>query len=327
MQTASKRHPIVSIVMPVFNSGKTVAQAIASILNQTFTDWELLVIDDGSTDDTFEVAKSFADPRIIVVRDDRNLRIPTRLNEGITTARGKFLARMDGDDIAYPNRLEIQLDYLYQHPEVDLVAGWVAVFRSDGTAFGALRGFPTHEEIWQRSWMGMLMPHPSWIGRIEWFRRNPYRIIDAAEDQDLLIRTYDKSRFATLPRIVLGYREDGLCLRYRLAQRWQVCKSVVAYHSQHRHYSAVARCLINQAVKGTAEVVAIRTGLDYRILRARAPFIRPDEVQEWDSVWQQVRCASVQMPLPKSSQVVADVPSAKLVQQTGFRSGNSATAS
>jgi glycosyltransferase involved in cell wall biosynthesis len=294
MHASSARQPLLSIAMPVFNSRGTIAQAIASILNQSFTDWELLIIDDGSTDDTFEIARSFRDPRIIISRDDRNRRLPTRLNECIKMARGKFIARMDGDDVAYPDRLKAQLDFLDHHPEVDLVAGWIVVFRSDGTALGALRGFPTHEEIWPRPWMGMLMPHPTWTGRTEWFRRNPYRLINAAEDQDLLIRTYDLSRFATLPKVVLGYREDGLSLPYRLAQRWQVCKSIVSHHSQQREYTNVARCLVSQAAKGVAEIVAISTGLDYRILKARAPLIHKDEVDGWRAVWQDVRRIAVQ---------------------------------
>src|ERR1019366_8830702 len=168
MQTSSHCQPIVSIGMPVFNCAGTVAQAISSILNQTFNDWELLIIDDGSTDNTMEIAASFDDPRIIVTRGGENKRLPTRLNECISRAKGRFFARMDGDDIAYPGRLQCQLEYLQSHHEVDLVGGWVVVFRNDGTALGVRRGFLTHEQMWAHSWKGVLMPHSTWMGRIEW---------------------------------------------------------------------------------------------------------------------------------------------------------------
>lgn len=288
MRASSHCHPIVSIGMPVFNSAGTIAQAITSILKQTLTAWELLIIDDGSTDNTAEIAASFDDPRIIVTRCNENKRLPTRLNECVSRSTGRYFARMDGDDIAYPERLKCQVAYLQQHPEIDLVAGWEVIFRNDGTAFGALHGFLTHEEIWARQWAGMVMPHPTWVGKIEWFRLNPYRIGAVGEDQDLLIRTYHNSQFATVPQVVLGYREDKLSLSYRLSQRWGVCKSIVRNQCRQRRYANVALCLVTEAAKGAAEVLAIKTGLNYRILRRRAPAIHSNEAREWCSVWEAV---------------------------------------
>lgn len=286
MQRSCHAEPAVSIGMPVFNCAGTVAQAISSLLNQTFSDWELHIIDDGSTDNTLEIAASFDDPRITVIRGGTNQRLPARLNQCIHKARGRFFARMDGDDVAYPHRLQRQLEFLETHPEIDLVAGWAVVFRSDGTAFGTLRGFETHEEIWARQWMGMLMVHPTWVGKTEWFRHNNYRIGAVGEDQDLLIRTYHKSRFATVPEVVLGYRENGLSLRYRLSQRCGVSQSIIRKALERRRYGIAARCLASEAIKGLVEVVAISTGLDYHLLGARAPAIRSDEVSAWQAVWQ-----------------------------------------
>ena len=183
--------------MPVFNCAGTIKEAICSILNQTFRDWELLIIDDGSTDNTLENALSFDDPRITVTKGGVNKRIAARLNECVSMARGRFFARMDGDDIAYPGRLECQLEYLHTHPKVDLVAGWVVVFRGDGKILGARRGLLTHEQMWAHPWKGVLMPHSTWMGRIEWFRHNHYRTGTAVEDQDLLFRGF--TRRAALP--------------------------------------------------------------------------------------------------------------------------------
>ena len=289
MQTSSHYQPMVSIGMPVFNCAGTIAQAISSILNQTFNDWELLIIDDGSTDNTMEIAASFDDPRIIVTRGGENKRLPTRLNECISRAKGRFFARMDGDDIAYPGRLQCQLEYLQSHHEVDLVGGWVVVFRNDGTAFGAVRGPLTHKQICAHSWKGMPIPHSTWMGKIEWFRRNHYPTFAASEDQELLFRTYQKSRFANVPQVVLGYREDRLSLRYHLSQQWYVCKSIVQNASRQRRFTSAALGIVRQAAKGLVYTIAICTGLKYHVLRHRARAIRTEEDRDWRSVWEQVR--------------------------------------
>jgi hypothetical protein len=292
MPTNSNRPPIASIGMPVFNCASTIAQAITSILNQSFKDWELLIIDDGSTDETLEIALSFDDPRIIVTKGGGNQRLARRLNECVSRARGEFFARMDGDDIAYPRRLQVQLDYLQNHPEVDLVAGWVVVFRNDGAALGARRGLLTHEQIWSHQWKGVLMPHSTWLGKIEWFRRNPYRAGTAVEDQELLFRTCHKSRFATVPEAVLGYREDRLSLPYLLRQRWHACQHIVPNAIRQGRLANAALCIVAEAAKGLTEAVAIGSGLDHRMLRRRATPIQRDEALEWQSVWQEVRLAS-----------------------------------
>ncbi len=94
--------PLVSIGMPVFNCEKTLRATVASILNQDYGNWELIIIDDGSSDMTLDTARSFTDPRIRVVPGAGNLCLPARLNEAVGLSRGKYFARMDGDDISYP---------------------------------------------------------------------------------------------------------------------------------------------------------------------------------------------------------------------------------
>lgn len=292
MSAFSCQRPMVSIGMPVFNNAGTIGQAISSILQQTLQEWELLIIDDGSTDRTWEIATSFRDPRIIAVRGSENKRLPARLNECISRARSGYFARMDGDDIAYPERLQCQMDFLREHPELDLVAGWAVTFRSDGAAVCALRGRLTHEEIWDRQWMGMLMPHSTWIGKIEWFRRGLYRNIYLAEDQELLSRTYHTSRFATVPQILLGYREDHRPLQHRLLQRWQLCKSIIRHHRQQREFTNAALCFAGQTAKGLAETIAISTGLNHHLFQRGATAVTADEMARWCSVWDDVSAAS-----------------------------------
>jgi glycosyltransferase involved in cell wall biosynthesis len=112
--------PRVSVIMPVFNAVETVAASIRGILNQTLGDFELLIIDDGSTDGSSEVISGFDDRRIRGFRNDGNLRLARTLNRGLDEARAPLIARIDADDIAYPHRLETQANYLDSHPEMAL---------------------------------------------------------------------------------------------------------------------------------------------------------------------------------------------------------------
>jgi hypothetical protein len=293
MKITSEYEPVVSIGMPVFNCAATVAQAICSILNQTFVDWELLIIDDASTDNTPEIAASFDDPRIIVIRGEKNKRLPTRLNECVRSSRGKYFARMDGDDIAYPVRLKCQLEFLESHPEVDLAAGWVVVFRNDGTALGARRGPQTHEQICAHPWNGISMAHPTWVGKTEWFRRNPYRTDVPRQkfdtlDQDLLLRSHQKSRFTIVPEVVLGYREDSLSLSKILLSRRGMYNTMVRIAREQHMFATAALGIIGLVAKGLVDTIAICTGLNYRLLRHRASVMSAEEKREWRSVWEQV---------------------------------------
>jgi glycosyltransferase involved in cell wall biosynthesis len=112
--------PVITIAMPFYNSAATLELAIRSLLNQSYSDFELLLCDDGSTDHGLEIAHSFDDPRLVCWSDGRRLRLAARLNECIDRARGRYLARMDADDIAYPDRLKRQLAFLETNTEVDL---------------------------------------------------------------------------------------------------------------------------------------------------------------------------------------------------------------
>lgn len=136
-------NPKVSILMGVYNCEKTLAEAIDSILAQTFTDWEFIVCDDGSSDGTLAIAESYArrDPRIRVLANERNLGLAPTLDRCAAAAKGTYFARMDGDDISEPRRLEKLVDALEQHPEVSLVSSWMTCFDEHG-AWGVVKTVP-----------------------------------------------------------------------------------------------------------------------------------------------------------------------------------------
>jgi glycosyltransferase involved in cell wall biosynthesis len=279
-------YPLVSIGMPVFNCEKTLTIAIRSILNQTYDNWELLLLDDGSTDRTLEVARSFDDPRISVLTDHSHKGLVPRLDQAIEISRGEYFARMDGDDVAYPERLELQTKYLEQHPEVDLLGCGMLVFKGDGVVVGSRPAPETHEEICRRPWAGFHLYHPTWMGRMEWFRKHRYRPeAIRAEDQDLLLRTYQTSRFAALKTILLGYREDSLSLSKILLGRRTFTRSTVLDAVSKNQYPRAATSVLEQLLKAAIDIMAIGTGLNYHLLRQRA--LPADEVvkERWSQMW------------------------------------------
>ncbi len=117
--------PLVSVVIPVFNAQAYIAEAVESILAQTYTHFELILIDDASTDGTLEILQRYAaqDARIRLLINERNLNITPTLNRGLQEARGELIARMDADDISLPDRLEKQVAFLQSHPEIGLISG------------------------------------------------------------------------------------------------------------------------------------------------------------------------------------------------------------
>lgn len=114
--------PKISLIMSVYNGEDYLSEAIDSVVNQSFTDWELIVINDCSTDSTSEILSRYEaqDSRIKVHTNEVNLRLPSSLNKALTLAKGKYVARMDADDICMPNRLQMQYDFMESHTDVDL---------------------------------------------------------------------------------------------------------------------------------------------------------------------------------------------------------------
>lgn len=282
--------PRVSIGMPVYNCAATLGLALRSILSQTFCDWELLLIDDGSMDNTVDLARTHSDQRIRVFADGLHQGLAARLNQAIGLGRGKYFARMDGDDVSYPERLALQVEYLEQHPEIDLLGGGILIFGAGGQVLGTRESRITHEDICRRPWAGFYLAHPTWMGQMEWFRKHLYRSEAVrCEDQDLLLRTYENSRFAALSETVLGYREEELSLRKILAGRRSFVWSAVCDAFQKRNYLIGVGAMVEHILKGLTECVAVGTGLDYGILRHRA--LRVDEAvnRRWMEVWEEVQ--------------------------------------
>jgi len=123
--------PKVTVLMPAYNAGEYIGEAIKSVLEQSFADFELLIINDGSTDDTEKIIRSFKDPRIVLINQD-NKGIASALNAGLYIARADYVARFDADDICYPNRLKVQYDFITSYPQYSIVGSAVDYADADG---------------------------------------------------------------------------------------------------------------------------------------------------------------------------------------------------
>jgi glycosyltransferase involved in cell wall biosynthesis len=123
--------PVISVILPVYNASKYIAEAISSILNQTFTDFELIVINDGSTDDSLEIIKKFTDSRIILINKQNSGFLEAVLS-GINICKGEFIVRMDADDISLNNRFEKQIHFLRKATDISLISGSVVYIDKDG---------------------------------------------------------------------------------------------------------------------------------------------------------------------------------------------------
>ncbi len=211
--------PSVSVLMPVYNNARHLKPAVASILAQTYGDFEFIIINDGSQDDSSEILNDFA-------RSDSRIRLYERantgycraLNEGLGYARGEFIARMDADDIAVPDRFDRQVGYLREHPECIALGGRVLLIDDDDDPIREMCQEQTHEEIDNAHMEGKggTIIHPAMMARraaIEAIGGYDERF-HFAEDLDFFLRLAEYGRVANLPEIVLHYRQHLSSIGY-----------------------------------------------------------------------------------------------------------------
>ncbi|WP_418603874.1 glycosyltransferase family 2 protein [Hwangdonia sp.] len=225
---SKNKNPLVTIGIPFYNSEKYLAYAINSVLMQSYSNWELLLMDDGSKDNSVTIAKNFelTDSRIKVYSDGKNFKLPTRLNQLSKLAKGQFYARMDADDMMHPNRIQTQVDYLINHPEVDLLGTGLVAIDGDNKIIGIRKGKAHAKFLLKEVLFGGWCVHPTITGKTEWFKNNKYdETLTRTEDFDLWIRTVEKSHFCKIDFLGLYYREESeLSLKKFLISIKQVFK-------------------------------------------------------------------------------------------------------
>ena len=201
--------PVVSVVMPVFNVERFLREAVESILDQTFRDFEFIIIDDGSTDGTPSILDSYArrESRVRVYYQE-NRGVVESLNRGCGLARGRYIARMDGDDIAVRDRLMWQIEFMERHAEIGTVGGALELIDAGGRTLHCLHYPVKNEDIKGALQLSSALPHPAVVIRTEAFLSvGGYRraFLDA-EDCDLWLRIAQRWRLANLKAVVLRYR-------------------------------------------------------------------------------------------------------------------------
>jgi hypothetical protein len=214
--------PEVSVIMPVYNAQEYLSQAIESILSQTFTNFEFIIIDDGSTDNSLNIIKTYDDPRIVLIRNETNLKLINSLNKGISVARGKYIARMDADDISLPERLARQVEFMDQHPNIGVCGTWVELFGEHGEqAFWRFTDNPDAAKCVLL--FGCCVAHPSVIVRrsiLETGFSYSY-LYPHGEDYGLWVQIAQKYDITNLPQVLLKYRISGSQISTQYAQQQQ----------------------------------------------------------------------------------------------------------
>lgn len=215
--------PTISVLMPAFNAEKYIRTAVESILNQTFSDFEFLIIDDGSVDSTWEIIKVYAqkDSRIKLLRNQSNLGICETLNRGLRFAKGKYLARMDADDWSFPERLELQIAFMEANPKVVICGGNIKVCDENLKLLNK-REYPQRDNQIRAS-IFRLNPfaHPTVMFRTEAVKKaggyNP-KLADV-EDYDLYFRLGKFGQFANLSQTLLKLRTHPSSISSRTISR------------------------------------------------------------------------------------------------------------
>jgi glycosyltransferase involved in cell wall biosynthesis len=198
--------PRISVLMCVYNGQDYLADAVQSVLHQTFGDFEFLIVNDGSTDRSAAILSSFGDQRIRIIDNGNNLGLIRSLNIGLDAAKGEFVARMDADDICTPDRFQKQIAFFDSHPDVGICGSWLSIIDKQ-----EVYKFPlTHDEI-KLAMLGYNpVAHPSVMLRSSALNRSGMRFdpdFPDAEDYELWTRVVLTTRFANLPETLLRYRK------------------------------------------------------------------------------------------------------------------------
>jgi glycosyltransferase involved in cell wall biosynthesis len=206
-EASTRQGPLVTVLMPVYNGAAYLREAVESILSQSFRDFELLIVDDCSQDDSVHIIKSYSDSRIRLVRCDHRLRLAGALNLGIGEAKGRFIARMDADDKSRPYRIAKQIRFFSQNPSIAICGAAVCRFGSRRREY---IGYPSTPDLVKAfALFHCPFSHPTVMFRREWFIRSGFRFdVDyyPTEDYELWDRVLEQYEGANMPDVLLDYR-------------------------------------------------------------------------------------------------------------------------
>lgn len=227
----------ISIGIPIYNAEKYLADAIKSVLAQSYPYWELILVDDGSTDGSLKIAQDFAtrDSRIRVISDGVNKKLPARLNQIIREAQYDYIARMDADDLMHTERLEKQINFLINNPQFDLVSTSLLSIKNNNDVIGARVYLPktvTKQDALIGN-SGIL--HASILAKKSWCRRNFYNEKNAlAEDYELWLNAVSNNdlKVGFLPEYLYYYREEGNVTKEKMLMGYTTQIKIIKKYSK-----------------------------------------------------------------------------------------------
>ena len=262
--------PRITVGLPFYNAESTILQSIRSVFAQTFASWELILYNDGSTDDSLRIAQSVSDDRVRVVSIPKNRGLVAALNTIAHLAHGEYLARMDADDLMHPNRLAQQADFLDQRGDTFVLGTGAYIIDVAGRPIG-IRGQTAPD----MSAYGLLrvnqVLHPTVTGRTAWFQANPYDpAFPRSEDHELWCRIADRGRVEHLNRPLMFIRDADL---RQTGKYTDTCRSDLLIYRKYgpsrvggwRTAGLVAQALL----KPVAYSLAAHAGLEARLLAIR----------------------------------------------------------
>jgi glycosyltransferase involved in cell wall biosynthesis len=236
------RTPRITVLMPVYNAERFLKEAIHSILNQTYRNFELLIIDDGSTDRSAEIIRSYTDPRIRFVQNEKNLGISETLNRGIDLSSTDLIARMDADDISYPKRLQKQYEYMIVHSDCALLSTWCKEITED-KRFIRLERYKTRFYYYNLTFE-CWMYHPTIMFRKSMIEQVGKYSMPYSEDYDLFWKVSTQFKISNLMEPLLDYRISSNSLNtvlkkkeYQIAGEQNVLRNIRYYMGENFHIS------------------------------------------------------------------------------------------
>lgn len=255
----------VSVLLPAYNGQQSIERAIKSILTQTLSEFQLVIVDDGSSDETWQVIQSFDDPRILAVRHEANAGLVQALATGLRHCKGRFIARHDQDDVSMPDRLNVQRDFLLEHPEVVLVGTWATVV--GGEDLSRLKAVPRLHHPWRDPDIRLMMAwnNPFVHGSVM-IRKSALdasggystdRDLTPPEDYELWTRLASQGELRNIPRELLVYHQSAGGMSATMAVEMEANTQRIALRT-------IRDVLDRQNERSDAAAVRILNGSAYR---------------------------------------------------------------
>lgn len=283
--------PLITIGISFYNNQDSLLDSIKSIFAQTFQDWELILIDDGSTDGSLKIAKSIHDPRVRVISDGYNKKLPARLNQIIEMAHGKYIARMDADDICSPARLQRQLELLEKNEKIDVVGTGMVYLSNTNKPLGYSTALKDHEDICKHPYRNFGICHASILTRKSWHKKNKYdETIPLGQDFHLWLNSYHQSRFANIPEPLYYYRlESSYRLKKQIKDRYMSSIYLFEHYRKQGYFYKTLFYFFMQYMKMATEIIFCAIGAKRKLLSRRYNRLTDGEVESYISEIERIK--------------------------------------